>query len=678
MDSLRKKISSKSTSDFVRRVFGRGRVEDGEELGGEGEDGDGKSDEHLCTRCRKIDFDRLLDPKRIARLNNTFSTSHVLDEYEDDDEHTRKELLSLGRRFDWVPSSCRLCHFWHACLETGNGNGNGDRSYSSSPWSFVALAARAEVTLNQNWGTVFGLLPGQVDGRYNEYATACYMVKAISQRKKPAVQARLIGHVVDASIPRQWLDDCLKHHNCTPKKISPGYSAVPLDGMRLVHCRGRKVVVAKASHDYAALSYVWGVASTNEPASCELGALPLNLPQTVEDALKFTAMLDIDYLWVDRLCIVNDSEVKHEQIANMDKIYQGAMLTIIAASGDSASHGLPGVSRSRTNQPQIRVGSHHLISTLADPRQGIESSVWATRGWTYQEALLSQRRLFFSDQQTYYECGNLCRLESLHHKSHAAEDEINPIFELGRPLYDINWSYINLNAIIQSYTERNLTYESDALNGLLGVLRAHSRSNAPQYHFCGMPMVNRRQENDSSPTDLVMALGWDVRREPASRPSKRRTSFPSWCWTGWETAVLFPAQDRDAVYDGDVGFETVDGDILSWESGLAIIKSGEPDLLSTFIHLDTWAYQTTFRHNGSNFYDRSSRAVLRLTSDITLISDDLRQRLQTDVWTCIKLKRYRSMALVVDWVGDVAYRIGLLRAESIVESRFTKRKIKLG
>ncbi|KAI4178778.1 MAG: hypothetical protein L6R41_008211, partial [Letrouitia leprolyta] len=54
-----------------------------------------------------------------------------------------------------------------------------------------------------------------------------------------------------------------------------------------------------------------------------------------------------------------------------------------------------------------------LLSTLEDPRITIRRSDWATRGWTYQEGVLSHRRLVFTEQQMYWECNGMANNESL-------------------------------------------------------------------------------------------------------------------------------------------------------------------------------------------------------------------------------------------------------------------------
>ena len=98
----------------------------------------------------------------------------------------------------------------------------------------------------------------------------------------------------------------------------------------------------------------------------------------------------------------------------MDLIYALAQVTIIATAGQGPDYGLPGVRGTlHSCQPQLKIGNHFLVSTLPSPKLAIKSSKWATRGWTYQEGLLSKRRLFFTNEQVFYECNGMHCMESL-------------------------------------------------------------------------------------------------------------------------------------------------------------------------------------------------------------------------------------------------------------------------
>src|SRR5690349_12789689 len=111
------------------------------------------------------------------------------------------------------------------------------------------------------------------------------------------------------------------------------------------------------------------------------------------------------------------------QISQMDQIYAHSVLTIVAAAGEDAEYGLPGVStRSRPKQkvatskqilPRRWNRNVTFLQLPAHPAQTIKSSVWATRGWTYQEGILAQRRIIFSDHQVSYLCNQSHWCESM-------------------------------------------------------------------------------------------------------------------------------------------------------------------------------------------------------------------------------------------------------------------------
>lgn len=107
---------------------------------------------------------------------------------------------------------------------------------------------------------------------------------------------------------------------------------------------------------YVALSYVWGsipgvLESTTNNFSqlCSPGSLksPENrslMPRTVLDAMAVSMAMGVQYLWVDRLCIIQDDSTHFtEQLQRMASIFANSYFTIIAADGPDANYGLLGV-----------------------------------------------------------------------------------------------------------------------------------------------------------------------------------------------------------------------------------------------------------------------------------------------------------------------------------------------
>ncbi|PVH68637.1 HET-domain-containing protein, partial [Cadophora sp. DSE1049] len=197
---------------------------------------------------------------------------------------------------------------------------------------------------------------------------------------------------------------------CKPKVI-PEHLKI-----QCIDCRTRRIITLQGTEVYYALSYVWGAPDPNSSPTQIHGnikSLPLTgIPQVVEDSISVVQRLGSNYLWVDKYCIEqNETEEKQTQIDNMDKIYEGAYATIVAASGEDARSGLPGVSRARLLQPTELVGTRVFASTLPSLSLTLSTSKWMTRAWTYQEAILSRRSIYFTDHQVHFVCGSVACCE---------------------------------------------------------------------------------------------------------------------------------------------------------------------------------------------------------------------------------------------------------------------------
>jgi hypothetical protein len=166
-------------------------------------------------------------------------------------------------------------------------------------------------------------------------------------------------------------------------------SIVHSPGFRLIDCVDETVTMAPEVSEYVALSYVWGGVSTARADETNshgrLGTnLPSDLPSTIIDAMKATLLIGYRYLWVDKYCISqNPGHADFEtQLGQMDLIYHGAAVTIIAAAGNDADYGLPGVGhRPRDGHPRIKINDTTWIAGYKSITGPIEDSNWSTRGW---------------------------------------------------------------------------------------------------------------------------------------------------------------------------------------------------------------------------------------------------------------------------------------------------------
>lgn len=323
-------------------------------------------------------------------------------------------------------------------------------------------------------------------------------------------------------------------------------------GMRVIDVQNLCIVRAPSSCRYVALSYVWStgvqfllLAENLEELTRPNRLKPELLSKTVSDAIYVTAIVGERYLWVDALCIIQDDDTdKRYQISQMDKIFGGAALTIAAANGTADSDGLPGVRRgSRSPEPlqSVHVRGLHFQSLWPDFDTLMQSSKWHSRGWTFQETLMSKRFLIFTSCQVFYSCEMSCHAEDFvsqvvfdarkvdlqdprRHKGNCEPNSITSelySYEIG----------------VNHYTMRDLTFESDGLNAISGIFSAISEE-LEETFLCGLPVSTLFEHS------MLWFPNGRIRRRIADG-----AHFPSWSWAGWVGEVRY-ASVKDFGVDG--------------------------------------------------------------------------------------------------------------------------------
>ncbi|KAK0670959.1 heterokaryon incompatibility protein-domain-containing protein, partial [Cercophora samala] len=358
---------------------------------------------------------------------------------------------------------------------------------------------------------------------------------------------RILYHLV-----RQWMGYCKQHHGPECQDVGDKH---PVATLRVIDCHSRSVIAAPEGCRYVALSYVWGVSFSLERSLRE------QFTTVVEDGIKAAVELGYDYLWVDKHCIdQDDPQDKHQQISQMDAIYAFADLTLVAASGNSANDGLPGVGRKpRQAQRRVIVGDVVLTQGFRHLGQTLQKSAWATRGWTFQEGCLSRRRLFFTDHQVYYACNGMYCSESVRQPLESAgkssvlslrhliltptHQQVDARFGINQWIFHCGMGTRHLANILipllEEYSARHLTFESDRLSACLGIfarLRNMSIGAAPN-HIWGVPIAWDSPCEANNPRNHVTSVlpdntifFWIYWKKEL--PGRRNTSFPTWAWTG--------------------------------------------------------------------------------------------------------------------------------------------------
>lgn len=318
----------------------------------------------------------------------------------------------------------------------------------------------------------------------------------------------------------RMIDDCAANHHAICNQAKE--TKYPLQ-LYVVDCLKDTIVPLCSSDQYVALSYVWGMAADLAKDSTWP---PPEIPLTIRDSMEVTRCLGYRFLWVDRYCIPQvDIFQRHEAIANMDQVYAGAVFTIVALHGDAVDAGLPGVSTiPRSSIQQVRVRNGQLRLTFPPLEPVIDESVWATRGWTFQELRLSPRCLFFTGYQVYFSCSEMTLSEALPHKS--SIPTLVTYFEStshsDQMLYSTDDKGFFLDRV--KYTKKTLTYQNDILDAFRGIIGLH-----PFVTLWGIPITCMGWQLDPC-VGFAMGLLWQKAYSPHLH-SSRRPGFPTWSWT---------------------------------------------------------------------------------------------------------------------------------------------------
>jgi hypothetical protein len=86
--------------------------------------------------------------------------------------------------------------------------------------------------------------------------------------------------------------------------------------------------------------------------------------------------------------------------------------------------------------------------------------------------------------------------------------------------------------MLEEFTKRNLSYDSDALDAIAGALNTLDSQPFPTRHIWGLPFASHDKDLETS--NISVALHW---YHPD--PVVRRAGFPSWSPLGWRGPAVF-------------------------------------------------------------------------------------------------------------------------------------------
>ena len=233
---------------------------------------------------------------------------------------------------------------------------------------------------------------------------------------------RIVSTKIDLGLPRSWIRICEREHGTLCEESNTETTSTSPQDLILIDVKRMCLCYPSQQPRYVALSYCWPMTDAFQLSrdtlsemleAGSIGRRMKEMPKRIQDAIHLTVDLGENFLWVDALCIVQDSkESKRFQILQMDKIYGSAFLTIVSAASARQSDGIEtceGFPRYNENPDSVKqivetVQDIHLAVPFDTISMVLTLSRWNSRAWTYEEQLLSKRILYFTGYQVYFQC----------------------------------------------------------------------------------------------------------------------------------------------------------------------------------------------------------------------------------------------------------------------------------
>ncbi|KAF2628916.1 hypothetical protein BU25DRAFT_409413 [Macroventuria anomochaeta] len=172
--------------------------------------------------------------------------------------------------------------------------------------------------------------------------------------------------------------------------------------------------------EYATLSYVWDktnvTLTTDQRQNAQLGLQRQTLPKPLESGIQAAQNLGYRYIWIDSLCILQDSEDdKRSECAKMASVFRDAALTIVLDQIDELRSEkptiiemTPGTALPNANGNAYKTVDRPSASATLPARDFVAPGFgWDTRAWALQDRLLSRRLLHLCEKQLYWDCASL-------------------------------------------------------------------------------------------------------------------------------------------------------------------------------------------------------------------------------------------------------------------------------
>ncbi|SPO02995.1 related to tol protein [Cephalotrichum gorgonifer] len=241
------------------------------------------------------------------------------------------------------------------------------------------------------------------------------------------------------------LKECIEDH-----PTCANYSDMPLptrvidvnyqvDRVRVIETKGQQ-------GKYVTLSHCWGdqklMNTKLTPETFDeytTDGIPIDtFPKTFQDAIEYTRKLELPYLWIDSMCIIQgDAEDWARESVTMASVYSNTYITLAGISAKNCQVGLHcGGLRSTELSGETPDGKSYTLFAREPIEHYMKKYPLLSRAWCFQETVLSPRTLYFGDKEMLWLCRERrnceCNLLNDRNQYHDGQDVVHdaPFFKL--------------------------------------------------------------------------------------------------------------------------------------------------------------------------------------------------------------------------------------------------------
>ncbi|CZR67421.1 uncharacterized protein PAC_17320 [Phialocephala subalpina] len=387
------------------------------------------------------------------------------------------------------------------------------------------------------------------------------------------------GSIASLQRAKTWIDQCIQEHQiCQHEEQTK--RAFPTRLVRLDTTEDLKLYLCDAqdlpeSTQYMTLSHRWGTGKLNTLTLQNIEDLRACIPftdltKTFQDAIIITRFMGIEYIWIDSLCIIQDSAEDWERESLlMRDVYTNSYCNI------AATHAMDGQKGCFVDRRDIDISSpiieipRALLPNDALFKSGrykckdrdlwdneVTTSPLLKRAWVFQERLLAPRILHFASSRIFFECqeARTCegfseeriperyftdevktKLQRSLAKAYSICGDDAESVERRRVLGRAAWKIM-----VDNFSTCELTRESDRLVAISG-LASHLQ-----------PLMSCRYIAGLWGVDFVHQLLWKTYEHCASSGSYQA---PSWSWASEPRVVSLRGYNLHSLHSSEQDLE---------------------------------------------------------------------------------------------------------------------------